>query len=100
MIGLRKRDPAAAVEAFGRLLKLQPDSPDVLNNQAMALFDIGRRDEALASLDRALALRPDYREALNNRAGLLDALAASTRRRPPMPGCGPWRPTSRRSSAA
>lgn len=74
VIGLRKRDPAAAVEAFGRLLKLQPDSPDVLNNQAMALFDIGRRDEALASLDRALALRPDYREALNNRAGLLDAL--------------------------
>src|SRR3954454_17753141 len=56
VISLRKRDPAEAVEAFGRLLKLQPDSPDVLNNQAMALYDIGRRDEALASLDRALAL--------------------------------------------
>jgi protein O-GlcNAc transferase len=74
VINLRKRDPAGAVEAFDRLLKLQPHSPDVLNNRAMALYDIGRKDEALASLDSALALRPDYREALNNRAGLLDAL--------------------------
>ncbi len=73
VINLRKRNPAKAIEAFGRLLKLQPNSPDVLNNRAMALFDVGRQDEALASLDRALALRPDYREALNNRAGLLDA---------------------------
>src|SRR3954469_18735930 len=74
VISLRKRDPAGAVEAFDRLLKLQPNSPDVLNNRAMALYDVGRKDEALASLDSALALRPDYREALNNRAGLLDAL--------------------------
>jgi protein O-GlcNAc transferase len=74
VINVRKRDPAGAIEAFDRLLKLQPDSPDVLNNRAMALYDVGRKDEALASLDRALALRPDYREALNNRAGLLDAL--------------------------
>ena len=74
VIHLRKRDPAAAVEAFGRLLKVQPNSPDVLNNQAMALYDIGRTDEALASLDKALALRPTYREALNNRAGLLEAV--------------------------
>ena len=74
VIHLRKHDPAAAVEAFGRLLKVQPNSPDVLNNQAMALYDIGRSDEALASLDKALALRPTYREALNNRAGMLEAL--------------------------
>lgn len=74
VIALRKGNPAAAVDAFGRLLKLQPNSPDVLNNRAMALYDIGRKDEALASLDKALALRPTYREALNNRAGLLDAV--------------------------
>jgi protein O-GlcNAc transferase len=74
VLNLRKRNPAGAVEAFERLLKLQPNSPDVLNNRAMALYDVGRRDEALASLDAALALRPDYREALNNRAGLLDAV--------------------------
>ena len=74
VIGLRKRNPAKAIEAFDRLLKLQPNSPDVLNNRAMALFDLGQPDKALASLDSALALRPDYREALNNRGGLLDAL--------------------------
>jgi protein O-GlcNAc transferase len=74
VIGLRKRNPAKAIEAFDRLLKLQPNSPDVLNNRAMALFDVGQPDKALASLDSALALRPDYREALNNRGGLLDAL--------------------------
>jgi len=74
VINLRKRNPAKAIEAFDRLLKLQPNSPDVLNNRAMALFDIGQKEKALASLDSALALRPDYREALNNRAGLLDAL--------------------------
>jgi predicted O-linked N-acetylglucosamine transferase (SPINDLY family) len=74
VINLRQRNPAGAVEAFGRLLKLQPNSPDVLNNQAMALYDVGRQDEALASLDKALALKPDYREALNNRGGLLEAV--------------------------
>jgi predicted O-linked N-acetylglucosamine transferase (SPINDLY family) len=74
VICLRRRDPAAAVDAFDRLLKLQPHSPDVLNNRAMALVDVGRHDEALTSLDRALALKPDYREALNNRAGLLEAM--------------------------
>src|SRR5436305_11388185 len=73
VIHLRKRDPAAALEAFERLLKLQPNSPDVLNNRAMALFDVGRADDALQSFDRALALRPNYREALNNKAGLLYA---------------------------
>ena len=73
IIHLRKREPVAALDAFERLLKLQPNSADVLNNRAMALFDVGRADEALQSFDRALALRPNYREALNNKAGLLYA---------------------------
>ena len=74
IIQLRTAKPAGAVEAFGRLMKLQPASPDVLNNRAMALSELGRNEEALADLDKALALKPDYREALNNRAGLLFAL--------------------------
>jgi predicted O-linked N-acetylglucosamine transferase (SPINDLY family) len=74
VIRLRRRNPAGAVEAFDQLLKLQPRSPDVLNNRAMALFDIDKPEQALASLDSALAIKPDYPEALNNRAGLLDAL--------------------------
>src|SRR5581483_4483809 len=74
VICLRRRNPAGAVDAFDRLLKLQPRSPDVLNNRAMALIDLGKHEEALANIDTALALKPDYREALNNRAGLLEAL--------------------------
>ena len=50
VISLRKRNPEKAIEAFDRLLKLQPNSPDVLNNRAMALFDVGQKDKALASL--------------------------------------------------
>jgi Flp pilus assembly protein TadD len=68
VINLRKHNPAGAVEAFDRLLKLQPNSPDVLNNQAMALYDVGRRDEALASLDKALALRPTRPARSSSRA--------------------------------
>jgi predicted O-linked N-acetylglucosamine transferase (SPINDLY family) len=74
VIGLRTRKPAAALQAFDRLLKLQPDNPELLNNRAMALYDVGRHDEALQSFDRALALRPRYPEALNNRAGMLYAM--------------------------
>ena len=69
-----KAQPGRGARGIRPAAKLQPNSPDVLNNRAMALFDLGQTEEALASLDRALALRPDYREALINRAGLLDAL--------------------------
>lgn len=86
VIGLRRRKPAAALEAFERLLKLQPDNPELLNNRAMALYDVGRHDDALKSFDRALSLRPSYPEALNNRAGMRYAMgrvgeAAETYRR-------------------
>jgi len=74
VIGLRRRNPAGALQAFDRLLKMQPDNPELLNNRAMALYDVGRHDEALKSFDRALALRPSYPEALNNRAGMLYAM--------------------------
>lgn len=74
LIHLRLGEASAAVETFDQLLKLQPDSPDVLNNRALALNDLDRLQDALADLDRAVLLRPTYREALNNRAGLLHAL--------------------------
>ena len=74
VIGLRRRKPADALKAFDRLLKTQPNNPELLNNRAMALYDVGRHDEALKSFDRALALRPRYPEALNNKAGMLYAL--------------------------
>ena len=74
VIQLRQAKPAAAVEWMDRLLKLKPDSPDVLSNRGMALQDLGRLKEALASYDRALRLKPDYVEALLNRGNLLFSL--------------------------
>ena len=41
---------------------------------AIALHELKRLDEALASYDRALSLRPDHAEALNNRGSALQEL--------------------------
>ncbi len=71
IVSMRQFKPAAAVDCFDRLLKLKADSPDVLSNRGLALQDLGRHKEALASYDRALKLKPDYVEALTNRASLL-----------------------------
>lgn len=61
---------------------LDPSSParsaagtaEALNNRGVALDQLGRLEDALASFDRALALFPDYLEALNNRASVLIGL--------------------------
>lgn len=70
---MRQARPAAAVPFFDRLLALRSDMPDVWNNRAHALQDLGKPAEALASYDRALQLKPDYVEALNNRGQLLSS---------------------------
>ena len=48
-----------------------PGYPDVLNNRAVALWSMGRFEEALAGFDAALAARPDYVEAHYNRGNVL-----------------------------
>ena len=47
-------------------LAIRPDHTDALNNRGVALRELQRFDDALASYDHALAIRPDYAEALNN----------------------------------
>src|SRR5260221_595979 len=74
MIQFRKGEADDAVVTFDRLLRLQPASPDLLNNRGVALQQGQRFEEALASFDGAVRLKPDYAEALNNRSTALKDL--------------------------
>lgn len=60
-----------AVEAFGEVARLRPDSAPAHYNLARALGDAGRRDEAIEACRRALALDPNHFEAAGNLGGLL-----------------------------
>ncbi len=62
-----------------------PGLAEAHNNRGMALQDLKRPEDALASYDRAIALRPNFAEAYNNRGTALrdlkrpeDALARQT----------------------
>jgi tetratricopeptide (TPR) repeat protein len=50
---------------------LRPDYADALHSRGIALMELRRPEEALASYDQALAIRPDYADAFNNRAAAL-----------------------------
>lgn len=52
-----------ALQAFDRLLALQPDRPKLHVHRGWILRTAGRRDEALAEIERALALDPGDEEA-------------------------------------
>jgi protein O-GlcNAc transferase len=56
------------------VLALKPDHADAWYNRGVALQELKRLDEALASYDRALALKPAYVEALNNSGNALREL--------------------------
>jgi protein O-GlcNAc transferase len=65
---------AASVDWIGRALAVNPNVPDAYSNLGLALLELKRPDEALASLQRALALKPEAPAFLNNRANALQAL--------------------------
>jgi hypothetical protein len=52
-------EPTAALAAFERAVDLQPDFAMWRRNQASALIDLGRLDEAAAAIDQARRLEPD-----------------------------------------
>lgn len=63
----------AAIDAWERLAREHPGSPEIRNNLAIALARAGRRDEARQMLQAAVRLRPDYASIRHN----LGAEAAS-----------------------
>jgi Flp pilus assembly protein TadD len=66
VIEFQTRNPSAAIELIGCAIKIEPNNAAFFSNLGLALRDLMRFDDALASYDRALALQPDYAEALNN----------------------------------
>jgi len=53
----KRKNLKAAEENYRRSLKLDPKNPDIMNNLAGLLHDMGRDAEAGALIDKALAIR-------------------------------------------
>ena len=60
LIALQTRNPAAAVEHFGKALTVNETSAEYHYNMALALRALNRVDDCAAHLERAAALRRDY----------------------------------------
>jgi tetratricopeptide (TPR) repeat protein len=78
------RRVAEALASYDNAIALKPHFADAFNNRGLALQELKRIDEALASydspeeavasFDKAIALNPDYAEAFNNRGVTLQEL--------------------------
>jgi tetratricopeptide (TPR) repeat protein len=66
--------PERAVELFRKAIKLNGKIPAVHRNLGMALFELKRFRDALASYDRAISLKPDYADCYNSRGLALQEL--------------------------
>ena len=78
--GLVLRDidaPQKALASFDQALRLSPQRPEIENERASALLELGRQDDAMAALNRALAQRPLYAGALVNRGQVFMAMSRS-----------------------
>ena len=65
---LAQKNPARALEIFHQMERVTPGDASVHNNICVALNDLGRYTEAVASCKDALDLDPDYALAQNNLA--------------------------------
>lgn len=59
-----------ALDAYARVLAVEPDNVAARNNRAVAWFQTGRRDEAIADLRRIVAEHPRHADAYNNLAAI------------------------------
>jgi Tfp pilus assembly protein PilF len=63
IIALRTRHIERAVELFGRTISLNHDYGEACYNRGLALYELKRSADALASYDRAIAMQPKYAKA-------------------------------------
>jgi Flp pilus assembly protein TadD len=61
-IAYLKKDLKAAEKYYCKALELDKQNPDIMNNLATLLHDMGRSEEALELIDKALVLqhKPEY----------------------------------------
>jgi len=68
---VKRKDYAAALEVFERVLAENPEIPEAWNNRGVALYALDRIDEAAESYDRCLELDPENLDAMRNKGFLL-----------------------------
>ena len=59
----------AAMELFGKALKLNPDYPEAHNDLGIVLVQQGRIDEGIAHFREAIRLNPEYRRMAHYNLG-------------------------------
>lgn len=64
---MQKRHWQQALDGFQTAIALNPSHPQSYGNMGICYAQLGRKREALATLDKALELDPDYAPALHNR---------------------------------
>lgn len=73
MAHLRQQHYAKALALYQRVVKLMPDNARAYADMGIALYYLGRADEALTNLDRALSLDPTLEDARVNREAIQQA---------------------------
>jgi tetratricopeptide (TPR) repeat protein len=68
---VKLKDFPGALEIFERVLAANPDIPEAWNNKGVALYGLGRIEEAGDSYDRCLSLDPENLDAMRNKGFLL-----------------------------
>jgi tetratricopeptide (TPR) repeat protein len=68
---VKQKDFPGALEIFERVLAANPDIPEAWNNKGVALYGLGRIEEASESYERSLALDPENLDAMRNKGFLL-----------------------------
>jgi tetratricopeptide (TPR) repeat protein len=74
VLGDLKHDYAAAAAAYREAIRLKPDAVESHHGLGVALFKLGKSDEAIAELREALRLRPDNTVSHSTLGLLLEAL--------------------------
>ena len=57
-----------AIDCFLKVLEVEPENTKALFYLSIAYMDLGRYDEAIATIDRLIVLEPDNALAYKNRA--------------------------------
>ena len=60
------KQPQRAIDAYGRALELEPNSPDVLTDQGVMYREVGAFEKAIANFKKAGELDPKHVQSLYN----------------------------------
>ncbi len=63
----KKRNFSEAIDYFSKALEIKSDAK-TFYNMGLALFNLGRFEEAIASYDNSIAINPNIKDAYHNKA--------------------------------